>query len=129
MRLYWTSALAIFIPLLSSHAIAEDWVRDTFSSIGAPYNAEQHSIPQGAAGYNYTVNQPAAVHQPAPVQQQQYQYNAGGYQVHQTQPIQLNRQLSTNIGYLQPPPPPPPQPVYVAPRTFAAPVTGFNRRR
>lgn len=131
----WAIPVLVFAGLMPSRVEAQEWVYDAFGSVGSYYNANQHSIPQGAGGYNYSVpqsppvSQPQGVYQPQGVRQPQpYQYNVAP----QAQgPVHLNPQLTNpnNFYHLQAPPPPPPPPVYVAPPVYRAPVvTGFRRR-
>ena len=118
----------------ATSALADDaWIYQSFSSEGSYYNANNHSIPQGAAGYGGTVQQPQPYMQPAPVQQPHaYQYNAYGGSVQTYNgAAHLNPQVTNpnNFYQLQPPAPPPQVHTYVAPPVYQAPFTGFTRRR
>ncbi len=120
----------IVVCAFSESATAQSWVYQQFSNGGSSWNANNHNIPQGGAGYNSGyVQQPQPYYQPPPVQAPRpYQYNVPAYPAPQG-PVRLNPDVQNpnNFSYLRPTSPPPARPTYVAPRYYNAPATGFRR--
>lgn len=131
-----------FIPQTAS-AQSLDWVYNAFSAGGSPYNASNHSIPQGAGISTPGVPQPPPVqqqmyipgtnmpfqNQPSYQPPQNYQYNVPvqRYPQQQQRPLGLNQNLYTQQYHMEPPPPPPPVYRYVPPRqTYVPPQNTFS---
>lgn len=138
--------LAFCVGIIPQNSFSQDWVLRDFAAAGSPYNANNHSIPQGAGINTPGVQAPAGAQMQMyipgtnmpfqnqtsrqPQQQQTYQYNVPQVPQQNQQVLRLNPNLRNDIVTMRPIPPapvyraPPPPTVY-----YSAPVTGFRRTR